>query len=436
MIMSHHRIRFHANTSGPLPYLTFLFVAMGIGALLLAWPQVVSAQGAGARVENLSGEQDGQESVLTYDLVGEGPGARDEVIMEISLDNGKTWDTPKGLSGDVGKGLRAGKGKRIRWNVLEEFPQGMDVDVRFRVQTASERDRRGSKEPWKDPDTGMEFVWVPGGCFEMGQTEEEKAYLIREAGEEDYKKYYKDELPRHRVCVDGFWMGKCEVTRGQFRRFVTDTGYRTDAEKQGKAYVFNKETEWKWKELDGYDWKNVGYSQDDAHPAACVSWNDARAFAEWLSGKSGRKMRLPTEAEWEYAARGGTTGMRFWGSDDSDACRYANVADKGHNWSNAFPCDDGYEFTAPAGHYQPNPFGLYDLLGNVWEWCEDRYGSDYYARSPEKNPKGPSGGGLRVLRGGSWFNYPWGVRCAYRLWDLPDSRLSNYGFRLVAVPPQ
>ena len=291
-------------------------------------------------------------------------------------------------------------------------------------------------DTWTDPVTGMEFVWVTGGCFMMGQSESEKTYLIREVGEADYKDYYSDELPRHRVCVDGFWMGKTEVTRGQFREFVREMGYKTDAEKKGKAKVFNKDTDWKWKELPGYNWKKVGYSQNDTHPAACISWNDAKAFADWLSRKTGRRVQLPTEAQWEYAARGGTDGMRFWGSDDSDACRYANAADKGNGWKTNFPCDDGYEFTAPVGNYRPNPFGLYDMLGNVWEWCADWHGDDYYSRSPKDDPRGPSSGRYRVLRGGAWLSVPRSVRAADRGWGTPDNRGTDHGFRLVAVPPQ
>ena len=312
--------------------------------------------------------------------------------------------------------------------------EGEDRRVSLRLQPRRVEPVAG--EIWKEPVTGMEFVWVPEGCFEMGQTEAEKQYLIKEAGDETYRKYYNDELPRHRVCVDGFWMGKCETTRGQFRKFVKDTGYRTDAEKKGNARIFNKETDWKWKELSGYNWKKMGYDQDDAHPVGCVSWNDAAAFAKWLSGKSGKNFGLPTEAQWEYAARGGVEAMRFWGDGESDACLYANAADKGHGWPNSFPCDDGYEFTAPVGKYKPNPFGLYDMLGNVWEWCADRYGENYYSNSPEKNPQGPSKGGYRVLRGGSWFNLHRYVRCGYRSRNSPDYRDSNNGFRLVALPSQ
>ncbi len=338
--------------------------------------------------------------------------------VEVSAGKYKTWEEWVDLS--------AGEERRIQVT-LNPIPEPV---------RASKLAAPSAGDTWKDPITSMEFVWVPGGCFMMGQTESEKQYLIRRGGEKTYDKLYKHELPRHRVCVDGFWMGRYEVTRGQFRYFVRETGYRTDAEKKGKAQVFNKKTDGKWKELPGYDWKNVGYSQNDSHPVAGISWNDAKAFADWISRKTGRKIQLPTEAQWEYAAWGGVDAMRFWGSDDSDACRYANAADKGHWRGGTFPCDDGYKFTAPAGNYRPNHFGLYDMLGNVWEWCADWHGDDYYSRSPKNNPQGPSRGRQRVLRGGGWGSAPELVRAANRLGSDLDLRSTLVGFRLVLLPPQ
>lgn len=328
----------------------------------------------------------------------------------------------------------------VPWRQTVTLTAGKEKRIRVTLSPIPIRQEPATREPlpgetWIEPVTGMEFVWVPGGCFQMGQTDAEKQYLIKEAGEEIYKTYYERELTRHKVCVDGFWMGKCEVTRGQFRAFVRDSGYRTDAEKQGYAWAFNKKTDWKWKQLSGYDWKKVGYNQDDNHPVACVSWNDATAFAQWLSEKSGRKIHLPMEAQWEYAARGGVESMRYWGSDESDFCLYANAADKGHNYSPSFPCDDGYQFTAPVARYKPNPFGLYDMLGNVWEWCADWYGKNYYSHSPKKNPLGPARGSFRVLRGGSWSDYPKCVRCATRGRGDPGGRGTGSGFRVVAFPP-
>ncbi len=173
-------------------------------------------------------------------------------------------------------------------------------------------------DTWTDPVTGMVLVWVQEGCFQMGQTRSEKDYLIKEYGREHHDKYCTDESPRHRVCVDGFWMAAKEVTRDQFALFIRETGYRTDADKKGKAWIFNKDTDWTWKETSGHNWKNPGYSQSGTHPVTAVSWNDAKAFIKWLSKKSNQTFALPTEAQWEYAARGGTTGMRFWGRDDEN----------------------------------------------------------------------------------------------------------------------
>jgi len=129
------------------------------------------------------------------------------------------------------------------------------------------------------------------------------------------------------------------------------------------------------------------------HPVTCVSFNDVEKFIAWLNRKGSRKFRLPTEAEWEYACRGGTTTIRFWGDDPDDACAYANVADRtkdedNRGWNPKHECSDGYFYTAPVGSFKANSFGLYDMLGNVWEWCSDRYGSDYYENSPVNNPQG------------------------------------------------
>jgi len=285
------------------------------------------------------------------------------------------------------------------------------------------------KDTWKDPVTGMEFVWVPKGCFRMGQSKAEKQYLIKEAGKETYNKFYDDELPRHETCVDGFWAAKTEVTKGQFRQFINQTGYKTDADKKGKAYISNKETDWKWKELPGYNWEKTGYSQDDAHPVVCVSWNDAKEFIKWLSTKTGQNFALPTEAQWAYAARGGTDFMRFWGTNVAEACKYANVADK-DNWNSSFPCSDGYQYTSPVGTFRVNPFGLYDMLGNVWEWCEDVYDKNAYSKHDRNNPVITSGGDSRVIRGGSWNSGPRDVRAANRVRDSADIRFSYIGFRL------
>ena len=278
------------------------------------------------------------------------------------------------------------------------------------------------REAWREPVTGMEFVWVRGGCFWMGSPDYEKD---RE----------HDEGPMHRVCVDDFWMGKYPVTRGQFRRFVDETGFRTDADKEGWAYNLK---EGRWDKQQGGNWRFPGFDQSDSHPVVDVSWNDAKAVAEWLSRHGNGKFRLPSEAEWEYGCRAGTVTARFWGNHPDKACAYANVADQ--SAQRRFPgwavhnCKDGYVFTSPVGSFRPNPFGLYDILGNVCEWCEDTYASDAYSKSRRDNPVYTGGGQHRVIRGGSWYNRPAYVRCAYRGLGCPAVRGNLLGFRLVWIP--
>lgn len=330
------------------------------------------------------------------------------------------------------------------------------IDLQFRQVVKKERkptyevppvvstpSRSDGIRTWTEPSTGMEFVWVPGGCFRMGQTESERQWLIKEVGQEKYDRWYKDEQPRHKVCVDGFWMGRFEVTRGQFRKFVRATGYKTTAEIKGKAKIFNKSTEWKWKEMAGYNWLNLGHPQDDSHPVAAVSMKDAKAYISWMQKRSGVKLRLPREAEWEYACRAGSTTKWFWGDNEKLACSYANGADKsrfpgdpGRTWNRRFECNDGHWSTAPVGSYKPNRFGLYDMLGNVWEWCEDSYDKNAYTNLGMNNPQSTrqQGKHKNILRGGSWVKNPRSARSAKRAWSIPVTWICDYGFRIVRVP--
>jgi formylglycine-generating enzyme len=265
----------------------------------------------------------------------------------------------------------------------------------------------------KSYDTMIELVPVKGGCFQMGDT-------FGDGG--------ANEKPVHEVCVDDFSMGKNDVTMGDFKKFVYDTGYRTDAERGGGCY------DWTGKKNGSLNWRNAGFTQDDRYPVVCVSWNDSLAFAEWLSGKTGRKYRLPSEAEWEYAARSGGKDEKYAGfSDERQLSLYANVCDKNcvfdHHTASQ---DDGYKFTAPVGSYRPNELGLHDMTGNVLQWINDWYGKNYYGESPKDNPRGPDSGQHRVLRGGSWYLAPVYARAAYRLWGTPDVRFYDIGFRLIS----
>jgi formylglycine-generating enzyme required for sulfatase activity len=275
---------------------------------------------------------------------------------------------------------------------------------------------------FRDAVTGMEFVAVKGGCFKMGDT---------------FGDGLDDEKPVHEVCVSDFSIGKYDVTVGEFRKFSTATGYQTEAEKYDGCAVWNGE-----KSVYGNkkSWKSPGFEQDDRHPVVCVSWNDAQEFTRWLAKESEKEYRLPTEAEWEYAARSGGKQERYAGfSDAGRLARYANFCDA--NCEMKFKSagqDDGYRYTSPVGRYLPNDLGLYDMTGNVWQWCGDWYDEKYYGDrkyygdSLRNNPKGPSAGSDRVGRGGSWGNGYVSVRASNRHFSSPRFRSINLGFRLVA----
>jgi formylglycine-generating enzyme required for sulfatase activity len=315
------------------------------------------------------------------------------------------------LEGDFGKNVAPGK-KRLVWNVLQDYPRGFSGEYIWDISAGG--------GGGNDAVTGMELVAVPAGCFQMGDTFGDGIA--------------KEEKPVHEVCVDGFSMGKYEVKVGEFRKFVNATNYRTEAEKGDGCIAVG--TDGKWAKQSSVSWKSPGFSQTDNHPVVCVSWNDATEYSQWLSRQSGRRYRLPTEAEWEYAARGGTSGRNYWGNGTDDACTYANVGDrtakrKFSGWT-THDCDDGHLYTAPAGSYRPNAFGLYDMIGNAWEWTQDWYSEGYYSNSPRSNPQGPSSGSYRVLRGGGWPNLPANVRASIRSGITPDSRNNYLGFRLVS----
>ena len=254
---------------------------------------------------------------------------------------------------------------------------------------------------------GLEWIWVEGGTFRMGCTEEQS-------------NCYENEKPVHEVYLDGFYMSKYEVTVAQFAQFVKETGYQTDAEKAGFSWIL---VEGKWKTGRGINWRYNGRNEirpegEYNHPVIHVSWNDASAFCKWLSKKIGTAVGLPTEAEWEYAARGGqkSRGFKFSGSNDPDAV--------------AWYCLNADGNTHPVGQKQPNELGLYDMSGNVYEWCLDWYDPTYYSRSPYKNPTGPSSGFFRVVRGGAWSNCEEELRVSIRTLGRMKTTNSAFGFRI------
>ena len=241
---------------------------------------------------------------------------------------------------------------------------------------------------------GQKWVKITAGCFSMGSPG-------GETGRDDDER-------KHQVCIEkDFWMSKYEVTNAEFRKFKS-----SHTSKEYKGYS-----------LDG-----------EKQPAVYVNFDDAVAYAKWLSKKTGHTYRLPTEAEWEFAARAGTSSARYWGNSSSSACSYANVLNPSaksefdFSWD-SFNCSDGYKVTAPVGQFQPNDFGLYDMLGNVWEWTCSEFTDPYGGAEKRCASAGNTRG--RVLRGGSWSDRPRSVRSAIRNGHSRGVRGSNLGFRLI-----
>ena len=256
-----------------------------------------------------------------------------------------------------------------------------------------------SKQPLKGIEP--EMVQIKGGTFNMGSLEER-------------------ESPIHSVTVSDFSMGKYEITVAQFYQFITASKYTTDAESDGDSsiiYAIGQTIK-----RAGVDWrydprgKRYENPSETNFPVVHVSWNDATAYCRWLRGQTGKNYRLPTEAEWEYAAGNGSEHTRYsWGMDDPKGDqKLGNLKDNGSGWTDGFPgYSDGFQFLAPVGSFKPNKFGLYDMTGNAWEWCSDWF--EKYNDLPQKDPQGPSilqGG--KIYRGGGWDGIPY--------WSLTDRR--------------
>jgi formylglycine-generating enzyme required for sulfatase activity len=240
------------------------------------------------------------------------------------------------------------------------------------------------------------------------------------------------EGPVRTVTIDyTYALGRTEVTQAQYREFIDATGHVSGT----KCAIWNGET---WLHTEGSDWRDPGYGRPpaDNEPVACVTWTDVKAYTVWLAEKTGQAYRLPTEAEWEYAARAGTTGEYAWGDDPDGGCDVANYYDQSgtdpKRPHDPVGCDDGYAIVAPVGSLQPNALGLYDIIGNVWEWVEDCYfmpvpltptdGSAVQAKGACEN---------RAVKGGSWSSPVFWDRPTFRGRD-PEDRISHlFGFRLA-----
>ena len=305
------------------------------------------------KVSNIRAEQRGQDIVVLYSLETTSPC---EVSLLLSQDNGVTWGSPlKNVSGDVGKNIAAGE-KQINWKVLEEREQLVGDKIKFKVVASGKK----SFEP--------EMIFVEGGTFQMGSSSGES-----------------DEKPVHSVTLSAFNIGKYEVTQAQ------------------------------WKAVMGNNPSN--FTGCDDCSVENVSWNDVQQYISKLNSQTGKNYRLPTEAEWEFSARGGKSskGYTYSGSNDLNSV--------------AWNTDNSGSKTHAVGGKQANELGIYDMSGNVWEWCSDWHGT--YNSYSETNPTGASLGQARVLRGGSWNRDAYNCRTAIRIRSGPDYRYVSDGFRLV-----
>jgi formylglycine-generating enzyme required for sulfatase activity len=328
------------------------------------------------------------------------------------------------------------------WREVKRLKRAKDAseDLRPRSVLPVSPPARAAESSWTN-----DMVWISGDTFWMGSEEGQP-----------------DEKPVHEVTVDGFWIDRTELTNEQFEKFVKTTGYITVAERKpdpsdfpdappdklvpgsivftppNYAVPLDNHFIW-WKYVAGANWRhpdgpNSDLNGRETHPVVHVCWFDAQAYAKW-AGK-----RLPTEAEWEYASRGGLERQPYmWGKEQTPEGRWrANI------WQGRFPNEntlaDRFRTTAPAGSFPPNGYGLFDMAGNVWEWCEDWYRPDYYAHTPSRNPSGPTssfdpnepGVAKRVQRGGSYLCsdlYCAGYRPSARMKASPDTGLSHSGFR-------
>jgi len=256
-------------------------------------------------------------------------------------------------------------------------------------------------------DAGVSFdlAWIPPGKFMMGSPD-----TLDRAGFGPEAKPHDNETPRREVEISrGFWMGRLEVTNAQFRRF-------RPGHSSGTYKNFS---------LDG-----------DAQPVVNVSWDDASEFCDWLSAETGLAFRLPSEAEWEYACRAGSSALYAEGDTPESLRGFANVMNPsvagvmGVRWT-PFPWEDGSSVTSAAGQFKPNAWGLFDMHGNAWEWCQDWFDERYYAQGSARDPQGPSTGTARVSRGGSWSDTPWYCRSAFRIARAPESARVYDGFRVA-----
>ncbi len=335
-------------------------------------------------------EQEGSYLVFYYDLDGN---ENEQAVVGIQIrTKDKLLSTRQlHLEGDIGL-VDVGRNKKIYWDVFKDFPKGLPENSRWSLLVRPTHYTNA---------LGMKFVYIPPGCYYMGALKNDK--LAK-----------KDEFPRHKVCLNGFFIGQYEVTNKQFKMF-------NKKHHSGKSnlYSLNK----------------------DSQPVVNVSWDEIQKYTKWLYIYTKEIYRLPTEAEWEYAARGGQKNDTYW-TNPKDACKYANIYDltahkkiKSYT-QKPFECSDGYVATAPVGKFLPNRFDLYDMIGNAAEWCYDTFYQGSYKTSKKYNPVyiNPYVSLAKSVRGGSWFSPKKDARLSARSNYMPGLINDFIGFRLVLEP--
>jgi formylglycine-generating enzyme required for sulfatase activity len=271
-----------------------------------------------------------------------------------------------------------------------------------------------------DETTRLDMMQIPGGSFPMGQTESEREELIHQVGEEDYQKYYARELPRHLVTVPSFFLARTPITQAQWRAVAAYPKVESELDPEPSHF------------------------KGDHRPVEQVSWDDATEFCRRLAQRTGRTYRLPSEAEWEYACRAGTTTPFHYGETLSD--ELANYCAQDHEIDGKLykgtygrgMLGQYRQKTTDVGQFPANPFGLYDMHGNVWEWCKDDYHPNYEG-APDNGSawvESDRTETFRLLRGGAWGYIPGFCRSADRDYDARDFRSNYFGFRVCCVPPR
>ncbi|MGB2984742.1 MAG: SUMF1/EgtB/PvdO family nonheme iron enzyme [Phycisphaerae bacterium] len=418
-------------------------LCVGAGLLIFGGPAVWA--NTAPEVTNVTAAQRGAGSNLVdigYDLA-DVDGNPCRVWVFVSRNGGATWNVvASSFTGDYGEGITPGVGKAIVWDAGTDLPQTYGTNFRVRVYAD---DGQG---------TPPEMVLIPGGEFEMG----------------DHHDGMSDALPVHAVNLDPFYMDIYEVTNQEYCDYLNSAFSQGLVEVRsgvgcaaGGAECYCDTTDSSSSSRITWDGSTFGVVGQElppedignktSHPMVQVSWYGVAAYANWRSTQHGRTpsydlstwecnfaangYRLPTEAEWEYAARGRNHDpyRRYpWGDTvDGSMANYSGSGDPYEPEADPDTTPVGYYDgnQVPAGVDMVNGYGLYDVAGNVWEWCNDWYASDYYSSSPYDNPTGPASGSGRVLRGGSWYYSTYYLRCAYRNGDSPDHRNYYNGLRLA-----